>query len=120
MTCLLENEIKPFNILLCQDVYFSTHQEFELTLEMLKRTKDYLKMKVQEMLHQNQDQTLELNPGLKTPGINGKRIDFIEKITYLTRFFIGNGRICLLVSNLVIPMSIPKVEKNTHYNIDVS
>lgn len=106
MTCLLNNSQEPFNILYCDDVYFDTYTEKQLTEKLIENCKEFVKMKLEEY---------------KTAKTNfGECENIIQTFKYLNRFFIGGGRICSFFSDIKVPMSIPKVSKNVHYNIEVN
>lgn len=110
MTCLIENSYKnPFNILYCDDVYFDTYTEKELTLELMTKCKEYIKSKEEEF---KKDKFKIPNRELSD--------DIVEIFKYLNRFFIGGGRIMSFVSFIKEPISIPKLSKNVHFNIEFS
>lgn len=111
ITKLIANETDPFNIAMCDDVYFNTVSERDLTLKLLKTAKLYLEERTDQYLSQQYEE-----PSKKMPRV----LTFDQTIKYLQRFYIGGGRMSFYLSNIYEPQSIQKAKKNIYYNIDVS
>lgn len=106
---LVENtDSDPFNVALCEDIYFDPVAERELTLRLLQTAKAYIEDRTQNFL----------NPSGAT-GNRPRQLPFDLAVKYLLRFFIGGGRLSFFVCELHEPQSIPSAQKNIHYNIEV-
>ena len=111
ITKLMGNEEDGFNIVMCDDVYFDTTTERDLTLKLLRVSRAYLEERTTRYLSNEYEEPYQKNPSSTS---------FDQAIIYLQRYFIGGGRMSFFLSNINESMSIPVAQKNIYYNIEVN
>jgi hypothetical protein len=111
VTKLIGNEEDPFNVLLCDEVYFNALTEKELTLKALRCARQFIEEKTEHYLN---------NQYTEPPKKNPRYTSFDQAIKYLQRFFIGSGRMSFFMSEIPENSAITvNKKKNIYYNIGV-
>jgi hypothetical protein len=109
ITNLIDNEVNPFNIVLCEDVYFDPVCERDLTLKLLNTAKKFL----ENRLNQLWDGNSNLNRRKKQ-----YPVFFEQALKFLKRFFIGCGRMSFFTHEFIESQAVEKnSKKNVYYNI---
>ena len=109
ITNLIDNETNPFNIAVCEDVYFDPVCERDLTLKLLTTAKKFLENRTEQFWDNNSI-------------LNRKKtqypVFFDQAIKFLRRFYIGCGRMSFYLHNFFESQAVEKnSKKNVYYNI---